>query len=152
MPKDTLKMVQPFSLNQSKAILEQILNMDLKGLSHEIFWPVWIYLGLNGNRFSFLNFKESSLMLDSYFKYWCVSCQTVLEIRRISETDWQLSSRFLNFSLFWVSGPPEKCLKGCQYFSEIRRISENDWQLIPRFSENVLQQHKRVFNTVVNPS
>jgi hypothetical protein len=47
--------------------------VPLKGLSHEIlrlvFWPVWIYLGLNGNRFSFLNFKEGSLILDSYFKY-----------------------------------------------------------------------------------
>jgi hypothetical protein len=37
----------------------------LKGLSHEIFgpvfWPVWIYLGLGS-----FNFKESSLILDSY--------------------------------------------------------------------------------------
>ncbi len=91
----------------------------LKGLSHEIFrpvfWPVWMHLALNGNRFSFLNFKEGSLILDSYFKYWCVSCQTFSEIL-------------------------------CKYFSEILRISKNDWQLIPRFSENVFQQHKRVFN------
>ncbi len=33
----------------------------LKGLSHEIFgpayWPVWMHLGLNKNRFLFLNFK-----------------------------------------------------------------------------------------------
>jgi hypothetical protein len=47
--------------------------MTLKELSHEIFrpvfWPVWIYLGLNGNRFWFLNFKEGSLIVDSYFKY-----------------------------------------------------------------------------------
>jgi hypothetical protein len=32
----------------------------LKGLSHEIFrlvfWPVWMYLGLNVNRLWFLNF------------------------------------------------------------------------------------------------
>jgi hypothetical protein len=45
----------------------------LKGPSHEIFrpdfWPVWIYLGLNGNRFWFLNFKEGSLILNSYFNY-----------------------------------------------------------------------------------
>jgi hypothetical protein len=36
---------------------------DLKGLSHEIFrpvcWPVWMLLGLNKNRFWFLNFKEA---------------------------------------------------------------------------------------------
>jgi hypothetical protein len=129
----------------------------LKGLSHEnfspVFWPVWIYLGLNGNRFWFLNFKEGSLIWDSYFKFWCVSCQTFSGILQISEKDWQLSSRFSNFSWFWVSGSPRNAAcKGCQSFSEILRISENDWQLIPRFSEIVFQQHKRVFNTVVNPS
>jgi hypothetical protein len=46
---------------------------DLKALSHEIFTVIfmleWIYLGLNGNRFWCLNFKEGSLILDSYFKY-----------------------------------------------------------------------------------
>ncbi len=41
----------------------------LKGTAHEIFRPVWIYLGLNGNRFSFLNFKEGYLILEGYFKY-----------------------------------------------------------------------------------
>jgi hypothetical protein len=39
------------------------------GLSHEIFtvlfWIEWIYLGLNGNRFWFVNFKEDLLILDS---------------------------------------------------------------------------------------
>ncbi len=47
--------------------------LALKGLSHEIFrpvfWPVWIYLCLNGNRFWFLNFKEGCLILDNYFKF-----------------------------------------------------------------------------------
>jgi hypothetical protein len=50
-----------------------LLFFPLKRLSHEIFtvifWLEWIYLGLNGNRFWFLNFKENSLILDSYFKY-----------------------------------------------------------------------------------
>jgi hypothetical protein len=45
----------------------------LKGLSHEIFtvifWLDWIYLGLKGNRFWFLTFKDVSSILDSYFKY-----------------------------------------------------------------------------------
>jgi hypothetical protein len=49
------------------------VTIVLKELSHEVFtpvfWLVWIYLGLNGNRFSFLNFKEGSLILDRYFKY-----------------------------------------------------------------------------------
>ncbi len=38
-------------------------NVNLKGLSHEIFgpvyWPVWMHLGLNENRFWFLNFEEA---------------------------------------------------------------------------------------------
>jgi hypothetical protein len=42
---------------------------SLKGLSHEIFtgyfWLEWIYLGLNGNRFWFLSFKEIPSILDS---------------------------------------------------------------------------------------
>jgi hypothetical protein len=45
----------------------------LKGLSHEIFtiifWLEWIYLGLNESRYWFLNFKDSSSLLDSYFKH-----------------------------------------------------------------------------------
>jgi hypothetical protein len=43
-----------------------ILGCILKGLSHEIFepvyWPVWIPLSLNKNRFWFLNFKEAPLV------------------------------------------------------------------------------------------
>jgi hypothetical protein len=38
-------------------------SLFLKGLSHEIFgpvyWPVWMHLGLNKNRFWFLTFKEA---------------------------------------------------------------------------------------------
>jgi hypothetical protein len=108
---------------------------DLKGLSHKIFspvfWLVWIYLGLNGNRFSFLNFKEGSLILDSYFKYWCISCQTFSEIHRISEKDWQLSSRFCNFSLFLVSSPPRNAAKGVN----------TSW----RFVDNLFNSSLRMF-------
>jgi hypothetical protein len=50
-----------------------ILLVNLKGLSHGIFtvifWLEWIYLGLKGNCFWFLNFKDVSSILDSYFKY-----------------------------------------------------------------------------------
>ncbi len=114
----------------------------LKGLLHEIFrpvfWPVWIYLGLNGNRFS-LNFKEDCFILDSYFKYWCVSCQTFSEIRRISEKDWQLSSRFSNFSLFWVSGPLRNAAKGVntsRRFVESPRMIDNLFHGSPRMLFN----------------
>ncbi len=83
----------------------RLYSFRLKGLSHEIFYsyilPEWIYLGLNGNRFWFLKFKEGSSILDSYFKYWHVPYQTLSEICRISEKDWQLSPRF---SIFLFSG------------------------------------------------
>jgi hypothetical protein len=118
-----------------------IQNPPLKGLSLEIlrpvFWPVWIYLGLNGNRFSFLNFKEGSLILDSYFKYWCVSCRTFSEIRRISEKDWPLCLRFSNFSLFWVSGPPRKAAKGV---NTSRRFYES-----PRMIDDLFHGSPRIF-------
>jgi hypothetical protein len=103
------------------------------------FWPVWIYLGLNGKRFWFFNFKEGSLILDSYFKYWCVSCQTFSEIRRISEKDWQLSLRFSNFSLFWVGGPPRNAAKGVntsQRFIESPRMIHNLFRGSPRIFFN----------------
>ncbi len=49
------------------------INTPLQGLSHEIFtvifWLEWIYIGLKGNHFWFLNFKDVSSILDSNFKY-----------------------------------------------------------------------------------
>jgi hypothetical protein len=49
------------------------VTASLEGLSHEIFrpifWPVWMHLGLNVNRLWFLNFKDDSSILDSYFQY-----------------------------------------------------------------------------------
>ncbi len=63
----------------------------LKGLSHEIFrpvfWPVWMHLGLNVNRLWFKNFFEALSIFGNYFKFWCASYQTYSEIRRISEKD-----------------------------------------------------------------
>jgi hypothetical protein len=40
------------------------IRARLKGLSHEIFGPVWMYLGLNVNRLRFLNFNAAPLILD----------------------------------------------------------------------------------------
>jgi hypothetical protein len=49
--------------------LSHIFSECLKGLSHEIFgpvfWPVWMYLGLNVNRLWFLNFNYALLILDN---------------------------------------------------------------------------------------
>ncbi len=113
----------------------------LKGLAHEIFrplfWPVWIYLGLNWNPFWFLNFKEGSLILDSYFKFWCVSCQTFSDIHRISEKDWPLSLRFSNFSFFWVSSPPRNAAKDVNHS---RRFYKS-----PRMIDNLFRGSSRMF-------
>jgi hypothetical protein len=119
------------------------IQLLLKGLSHEIFtvifWLEWIYLGLNENRYWFLNFKEDSSILNSYFKYWCVPYQTFSEIRRISENDWQLSPRFSNFSFFWVSGPPRNAAKGVntsRRFVESPRMIDNQFRGSPRMFFN----------------
>jgi hypothetical protein len=73
------------------------LQQLLKGLSHEIlgpvYWSVWMHLGLNKNRFWFLNFEEAPSKWGSHFKFWCVSVQTFSEILRISEKDWQLRTQ-----------------------------------------------------------
>ncbi len=53
-----------------------------------------MHLGLNKNRFWFLNFKEAPSIWDSLFKFCCVSVQTFSEILRISEKVWHLSPRF----------------------------------------------------------
>jgi hypothetical protein len=117
---------------QQPSFASIFLSRDLKGLSHEIFrvifWLEWIYIGLKGNRFWFWNFKDVSSILDSNFKYWCVPYQTFSEIRRISEKDWQLSSRFSNFSIFWVSGSPRNAAKGVntsRRFLESPRMIDN---------------------------
>jgi hypothetical protein len=48
-------------------------NIFFKGLSHEIFgpvfWAVRMYLDLNVNRLWFLNFNGAPLILDNYFKF-----------------------------------------------------------------------------------
>jgi hypothetical protein len=60
-------------VNKISAILEYQGVLTLKGLSHEIFTVIflfeWIYLDLNENRYCFLNFKEGTSILDSYFKF-----------------------------------------------------------------------------------
>ncbi len=59
--------------NKLLKIIRSCMKYGLKGLSHEIFrpvfWPVWMHLGLNVNRLWFFNFKEGSLILYIYFKY-----------------------------------------------------------------------------------
>jgi hypothetical protein len=61
-------------------------------------------MGLNKNRFWFLNFKEAPSIWGSHFKFLCVSVQTFSEILRISKKDRQLSLRFSNLRRFLVSG------------------------------------------------
>ncbi len=49
------------SSDAGKRFQEVRWSTCLKGLWHEIFgpvyWPVWMHIGLNKNRFWFLNFK-----------------------------------------------------------------------------------------------
>ncbi len=109
-------------------------SRSLKGVSHEIFkivfWPACTHLGLNLNRFWFLSFNDAPLILDDYFKFWCVSGQIFPEILRILKKDWQLS---LNSSMevFW-----EMLLWG-KWFSEILRISGKDWNRVLRSREGL---------------
>jgi hypothetical protein len=66
-----------------------------------------------------------------------------LEILRISEKDWQLSTRFSNFSLFWVSGSPRNAAKGIntsRRFVESPRIIES-----PRMIDNQFSGSPRMF-------
>jgi hypothetical protein len=55
------------------SVLPHVGASCLKGLSHEIFmvifWLEWTHIGLKGNRFWFLNFKDVSSILDSNFKF-----------------------------------------------------------------------------------
>ncbi len=58
---------------QNGELANSNLSLLLKGLSHEIFmvifWLEWIHIGLKGNRFWFLNFKDVSSILDSNCKF-----------------------------------------------------------------------------------
>ncbi len=74
-------MLQDTTLNEDSVLKDTGLRITdvrptlnifmLKGLSHEIFrpvfWPVWTHLGLNVNRLRFFN--EGSSILYSYFRY-----------------------------------------------------------------------------------
>ncbi len=107
------------------------------------------------DRFWFLNFKDVSSILDSYFKYWCVSYQTFSEIRRISEKDWQLSTRFSNFSLFWASGHPRNAAKGVntsQRFYKSPRMIDNQFSGSPRTFFNNLSVSIRQFSILLGDS
>ncbi len=77
----------------------------LKGLSHEIFgpvfWPVCMRLGLNRNRYWFLTFKYAPSFLIIYFKFGRVSGQSLSEILGISEKDLQYCPRLSKFHVFW---------------------------------------------------
>jgi hypothetical protein len=119
-------------------------------MSHKIFtvifWLEWIYLGLNENRYWFLNFKEGSSILDSYFKYRCVPYQTFSEILQISEKDSQLSPRFSNFSFFWVSGPLRNAAKGVntsRRFYKSPRMIDNQFRGSPRMFFNNISVSRR---------
>jgi hypothetical protein len=129
----------------------------LKGLSHEIFspvfWPVWIHLGLNVNRLWFYNFFEAPSIL--CFIPNLLGDSSPRRIDNCLIETLMLLNNILGEPLNWLSiilgdstnlrevlttnsvflGEPltqnkenlENRLLSCQSFSEILRISENDW-------------------------
>ncbi len=107
--------------------LEIFMVFSLKKLSH---------LGLNRNRFSFFSFKEIPSILDSQFKYWCVSYQ--------SFSDWQLSPWFSNFLFFWDSSPLSDAAKGV---NTSRRFVES-----PRMIDNYFRSSQRIFFNTISVS
>jgi hypothetical protein len=107
-----------------------------------LLWPVWKHLGLNVNSFWFSNCYDSPSILGSYFKLWCVSCQTISEILWILENVWHLSPWLSNFSVSWVSGPPinaATCVNHSRRFLESPRMIENWFRSSPRLFLNNLQ-------------
>ncbi len=98
----------------------------LKGLSHEIFTVIFLawmdFLGLNDNRYWFLNFKEGYSILNSCFKYWCVPYQTFSEIEN------------------WVHGSPIFLRNAAKGVNTSRRFYES-----PRMIANQFRGSPRIF-------
>jgi hypothetical protein len=74
-------------------------------------------LGLNVNRFWFLNFINVSSILDDYSKLRCISDHIFSEILGISEKDWQLSLQS-NFQRFLVSGSLRNAFYGVNTYQK----------------------------------
>ncbi len=126
-------------------------NDVLKGLLHEIFWPfywpVWMHLGPNKNRFWFLHFEEAPSIWGSHFKFWCISVQTFSGILRISGKDWQLRTQ-LPILLRELGTLLPILLRewglSCQSFSEILWFFEKSVHPKQRFWENRLQKSTKI--------
>ncbi len=111
--------------------------------------PVEIHLGLNVNRFLFLNFKDAYSILENHFKFWCGSYQTFSEILRISKKIWQLSLRLSKkFYLYckllrdtlmflknirgeaWTHESPRRIYTSAAFLGD--SITKNPWKLEDR--------------------
>ncbi len=123
----------------------------LKGLSHEIFrpvfWPVWMHLGLNVNRLWFLILKR---VLWFYTVILSIDAFHIKPSRRFVESRKGLTTILKTCLCFWRTFSENRGIS-CQSFSE----TENDWHPLQRFSENRLPRIKKNWrngNSVVNPS
>jgi hypothetical protein len=102
----------------------------------------WIYLGLNRNRFWFLNFTDAPSILENYFKVWLGSYQTFESPRRIDNWVWGSPINFICIATFletrWCCWRTflENNWISCQSFWEILRISKKYWHPLQRFSED----------------
>jgi hypothetical protein len=62
-----------YDVSNVLGIISNYFFLSLKGLSHEIFgpvfWAVWMYRGPNVNRFWFLNFNDAPMILDNSLSF-----------------------------------------------------------------------------------
>ncbi len=96
---------------------------------------IGLHLGLNKNRFWFLNFKEYVRYETSILSVDAFRVQTFSEILRISERDWQLSLRFSEIYL------------NCQLLSDTLMLLKN----ILGEPKTVANPSLRIGDSVANP-
>jgi hypothetical protein len=102
-------------------MVERDCRMRFLGL---FSWLACMHVGLNVNRFWFLNFYDAPSFVDDYFKFWFVSGQIFSEILRFLESwrrigNWACCSPM--FRDFWLAFSEKHCL-GCKWFSKMFRI------------------------------
>jgi hypothetical protein len=88
---------------------------------------------MDRNCFCFLNFKDGLLISDSHFKLSCFSCQTLSEILKISEKDWQLNLWFSKKFSFYCRLLEETLM----LLKNILRESQTQLSILLRVSKNL---------------
>ncbi len=105
-------------------------------------------------------FVESLRRTDNCLKDMLMLLKNILgELRnwlsKISEKDWQLSSRFPNFSFFWVSGLPRNAVKGVNIsrrFVESLRRTDNCLKDMLMLLKNILGELRNWLSIILGDS